>query len=99
MDFNCRFTDRSLTIKPHGSGLKLTINVPSLDAEGEDRVTRTSVWLDATDIRTVTEVLVGLGFGPQRTVYHERSIDGQLVALRSAADALHTIADTLAGNL
>lgn len=92
MDFPCRFTDRTLTITPHGSGIKLTINF----IDGDEQ--RKSVFLDHDTIADLTSVLVELGFGPT-TRTQQRSIDGQLVALRSAADALHTIADTLAGNL
>lgn len=66
MDFNCRFTERTLTIKPHGSGLKLTINVPGLNEQGEDMLAPVSVFIDAKDVRTLTDILVGLGFGPRR---------------------------------
>jgi len=64
MDFDCRFTDRTLTVVPHGSGIKLTITKHDADEFTHRSI---SVFLDrqaADDL--AFELNEGMGFDTPR---------------------------------
>jgi len=82
VDLNCRFTDRTLTLDVHGSGIKLTISRPDLDERGREISQKTSLFLDARNTRVLADVLVGLGF------YDEPSPVPASNTLEHAADLL-----------